>query len=378
MDFCLTEEQQLIRSMIQEFAKQEVAPIAEEIDRLGKFPEQTVKRLAELELTGMPYPRKYGGAEADYVSYAIVIEELSRACASTGVILALQTLSASPIYQFGTEMQKEKWLPLLTQCKKLGAFALTEAGAGTDAGSIKTTAVLDGDEYLLNGSKTFITTGDMAGIFIVFAVTEQGKGTKGISAFIVESNTPGFSIGKHEDKMGMRGSHTTELFFKDCRIPRSNILGREGEGFKIAMVALDGGRISIAAQAVGIAQACLDESIRYSKERIQFGRPIAANQAIQWMIADMATDVEAARLLTYNAAYHKGQGRAVSLESAMAKVFASETAMKHAVKAIQIQGGYGYIRGAKVERLLRDAKITEIYEGTSEAQRMIISGNLLR
>lgn len=378
MDFCLTEEQQLIRSMIQEFAKQEVAPIAEEIDRLGKFPEQTVKRLAELELTGMPYPRKYGGGEADYVSYAIVIEELSRACASTGVILALQTLSASPIYQFGTEMQKEKWLPLLTQCKKLGAFALTEAGAGTDAGSIKTTAVLDGDEYLLNGSKTFITTGDMAGIFIVFAVTEQGKGTKGISAFIVESNTPGFSIGKHEDKMGMRGSHTTELFFKDCRIPKSNILGREGEGFKIAMVALDGGRISIAAQAVGIAQACLDESIRYSRERIQFGRPISANQAIQWMIADMATDVEAARLLTYNAAYHKGQGRAVSLESAMAKVFASETAMKHAVKAIQIQGGYGYIRGAKVERLLRDAKITEIYEGTSEAQRMIISGNLLR
>lgn len=374
----LTEEQKLIQSMAREFAINEVAPLAEEIDREGIFPAALIDRLAELELTGIPTPAEYGGGGADYLSYALVIEEIAKVCPSTAVILAVHTLAQGPILQFGTPEQKAKYLPMLAHYKKLGGFALTEAGAGSDAGALTTTAVLEGDYYVLNGTKTFITNGDGAGVMIVMAKTGPGEGTKGISAFIVEKSESPYAIGKHENKMGVRGSQTTELIFKDCKVPKENLLGKIGEGFKIAMATLDGGRIGIGAQAVGIAQACLDESVSYAKERKQFGRPIAANQAIQWMIANMAKDVLAARLMVHNAAAIKDSGKPVTLEAAAAKLFAAETAMNHSIKALQIHGGYGYIRGAKVERLMRDAKITEIYEGTSEVQRIVISGITLR
>lgn len=378
MAFELTEEQKLIQSMAREFAINEVAPLAEKIDRDGIFPEAAMKRLAELELTGIPTPAEYGGGGADYLSYALVIEEIAKVCASTAVVLAVHTLTQGPILQFGTPEQKAKFLPMLASYQKLGGFALTEAGAGSDAGAVATTAVLDGDHYVINGSKTFITNGDGAGVMIVMAKTGPGEGTKGITAFIVEKSVSPYEVGKHEDKMGVRGSHTTELIFKNCRVPKENLLGKIGEGFKVAMSALDGGRIGIAAQALGIAQACLEESVRYSKERKQFGKPICANQAIQWMIADMAKDVLATRVLVHNAASLKDSGKPFSMEAAIAKLFASETAMHHSVKAIQIHGGYGYVRGAKVERLMRDAKITEIYEGTSEVQRIVIAGTALR
>ncbi|MBP2639749.1 MAG: CaiA [Firmicutes bacterium] len=378
MDFNQTEEQSLIRSMIREFAQTEVAPKAAELDENERFPVETMQRLAELDLTGMTLPREYGGAGLDYISYAIVIEELSRACASTALILAVHTLAGIPLYQFGTEEQRKKWLPKLVNYELLGAFALTEPGAGTDAGSLQATAVLDQSEYVLNGTKTFITNGAEAGLFIVMALTEQGVGTKGISAFLVEKGTPGLSVGKHERKMGMRGSSTTELVLKNCRIPRENLLGKEGQGFKIAMAALDSGRISIAAQSVGIAQACIDESVNYAKERIQFKRPLAANQAIQWMLAEMETDVNAARLLTYEAAHLKETGAPVSNHSAMAKLFASVIAERCASKAVQIHGGYGYVKDFAVERLYRDARVLQIYEGTSEVQKMVIAGHLLR
>ncbi|MDU2063608.1 MAG: acyl-CoA dehydrogenase family protein [Sporomusaceae bacterium] len=378
MDFMLTEEHRLLQSTVREFTLAEVAPLAEELDRDGRFPSETMDKLAKLEMTGIPYNSAYGGSGADYVSYALTIEEISRECAATAVILAVHTLAASPIVLFGTEAQKQKFLPLLTEYQTLGAFALTEAGAGTDAGAVTTTAELDGDFYVLNGAKTFITNGDKAGLVIVMAKTGPGAGTKGISAFIVEKAVSPFAVGKHEDKMGIRGSHTTELLFQNCRVPKENLLGKIGEGFKIAMATLDGGRIAIGAQALGIAQGCLDESIRYAKERQQFGRPLAANQAIQWMIADMGKDVMAARLLVYQAAALKDSGKPFSQEAAVAKLFASETAVKCAAKAVQIQGGYGYVKGNKVERFYRDAKITEIYEGTSEVQKMVIAGTLLR
>ncbi|MDD9148188.1 acyl-CoA dehydrogenase [Sporolactobacillus sp. CQH2019] len=378
MGFPLTEEQQLIQSSARDFALKEVAPLAEKIDREGVFPAETMKKLAELGLTGIPTPTEYGGGGADFLSYALVIEELAKQCASTAVVLAVHTLTQSPILVFGTEKQKAKFLPMLTHYQVLGGFALTEAGAGSDAGAVSTTAVLDGDHYVINGTKMFITNGDGAGVVILMARTGSEPGTKGITAFIVEKSVSPFEVGKHEDKMGVRGSHTTELIFKNCRVPKENVLGKVGEGFKVAMTALDCGRVGIAAQAVGIAQACLEESISYSKERHQFGKPIAAKQAIKWMIADMAKDVMAARLMVRNAASLKDQGKPFTLEAASAKLFASETAMKHSIKALQIHGGYGYIRGAKVERLMRDAKITEIYEGTSEVQRIVISGNVLR
>ena len=378
MSFQFTEEQELLQSAVRDFARNEVEPIAVKLDRDGIFPAETMQKLAELDLTGIPYPSEYGGAGADYVSYALVIEELAKACASTAVVLAVQTLAAAPIMQFGTPEQKNKFLPMLTRHKVLGAFALTEAGAGTDAGALTTTATLDGDYYVINGAKTFITNGDEAGLVILMVKTGPGEGTKGISAFIVEKSVSNFVVGQHDDKMGMRASHTTELIFKNCRVPKENLLGTIGGGFKIAMATLDGGRIAIGAQALGIAQACLDESVRYAKERKQFGRPIAANQAIQWMIADMAKDVMAARLLVYNAASLRDQGKSYSMEAAIAKLFASESAMQHAIKAVQIQGGYGYVKGSKVERLMRDAKVTEIYEGTSEVQRMVIAGIALR
>lgn len=378
MGFPLTEEQMLIQSMAREFAINELEPIASKIDLEGIFPEKSMDRLAELDLTGIPYSAEYGGGGADYLSYALVIEELSRSCASTAIILACHTLSAYPIVAYGTPEQKVKFLPILNGYKTLGGFALTEPGAGSDASAMMTTAVLDGDHYVLNGSKTFITNGDRAGLMIVMAKTDpQAPGTRGISAFIVEKEVSPFQVGKHEDKMGIRGSHTTDILFQNCRVPKENLLGQLGKGFNIAMEALDGGRIAVGAQAVGIAQACLDESVRYAKERKQFGKPLAANQAIQWMIADMASDVMAARLLVHNAAALKDAGKPCGLEASCAKVFAAETAMKHSIKAVQIQGGYGYMRGNKVERLMRDAKITEIYEGASEVQRMVISRMVL-
>ncbi len=378
MAFELSEEQELIRAAARELAIAELEPIASKTDLEGIFPAEIMKKLADLGMTGIQHPVEYGGAGADYMSYAVVIEEISRSCASTGVILACHLLCGVPIYMFGTPEQKAKFLPMITEYKALGGFALTEAGAGSDAGALTTEAKLDGDAYVINGNKTFITNGEECGLMIVMAKTTQGIGTKGISAFVVEKAVSPWTVGKHEDKMGMRGSSTTEIHFKDCRVPKENLIGKEGEGFKVAMATLDGGRIGIGAQALGIAQACLDESVRHAKERKQFGKPLAANQAIQWMITDMQIDILAARQLIYTAASLKDAGKAFSLEAAACKVFAAETAMKHSVKAIQIQGGYGYMRGAKVERLMRDAKVTEIYEGTSEVQRMVISGIVLK
>ena len=379
MDFELTDEQQLTREAVREFAEAEVAPIAAELDRDHRFPSELLPTLADMNLMGMPYPEKEGGAGADYVSYVIAIEELSRACASTAVIMAAHTtLGTWPIFKFGTEAQKERYLRDMASGRRLGAFALTEPAAGTDAGAGTATAVLKGDEYVLNGSKIFITNAPFAEIYIVFAKTDPARGTRGMSGFIVEKDTPGVSVGEAEHKLGIRGSSTPPLYFADCRIPKDALLGGEGNGFKVAMQTLDGGRICIAAQALGIAQAALDASVAYAKERVQFGKPIAALQAIQWMIADMATEVDAARLLAYRAASCVDNGRPYSTEGAMAKLFASETATRVAGKAIQIHGGYGYTESYPVERNWRDAKITEIYEGTSEVQRMVIARSCLR
>jgi butyryl-CoA dehydrogenase len=379
MDFELSEEQLLIQEMVREFAATEVAPIAAEIDRDHRFPEELIPKLAKLSLLGVPYPEEVGGAGADNVSYVIVLEELARVCGSTPVIVSGHTsLGTWPIFEFGSPAQKEKYLNKLTTGAMLGAFALTEPGAGTDAAAGRTTAVLDGDEYVLNGSKIFITNGGYAGIYIVTAMTDPAAGTRGISAFIVEKDAPGFTVGEKEHKMGIKASSTTPLYFSDCRVPKDALLGQEGKGFKIAMAALDGGRIGIAAQALGIAQGALDASLTYAKERIQFGKPIAALQAIQWMIADMATEIAAARLLVYRAAWNKDHGLPYGTEAAMAKLFASEAATRVADRAIQIHGGYGYTESYPVERAYRDAKITELYEGTSEVQRMVIAGSFLR
>ena len=380
MDFELTDEQELIREAVREFADAEVAPIAAELDRDHRFPTELLPKLAELNLMGMPYPEKVGGAGADYVSYVIMIEELSRACATTSVVVsAHSSLATWPIYKFGTPEQHDKYLSDMASGRRLGAFALTEPAAGTDAAAGTCTAVLKGDEYVLNGSKIFISNAPYAEIYVVFAKTDPAApGTRGMSAFIVEKDTPGFSVGEAEHKLGIRGSSTPPLYFSDCRIPKDALLGEEGTGFKIAMQTLDGGRIGIAAQALGIAQAALDASVAYAKERVQFGKPIATLQAIQWMIADMATEIDAARLLVYRAASCVDNGRPYSTEGAMAKLFASETATRVAGKAIQIHGGYGYTESYPVERNYRDAKITEIYEGTSEVQRMVIARSCLR
>ncbi|MGO9193442.1 MAG: acyl-CoA dehydrogenase [Streptosporangiaceae bacterium] len=379
MDFELTDEQELIREAVREFAETEVAPLAAELDRDHRFPHELLPKMADLNLMGMPFPEKMGGAGADEVSYVIAVEELSRACASTGVILSAHTsLATWPIYKFGTPAQHERYLHDMASGRRLGAFALTEPAAGTDAGAGTCTALLSGDEYILNGSKIFITNAPFAEVYIVFAKTDPAKGTRGMSAFIVEKDTPGFSVGEAEHKLGIRGSSTPPLYFTDCHIPRDALLDGEGYGFKVAMQTLDGGRIGIAAQALGIAQAALDASVAYAKERVQFGKPIADLQAIQWMIADMATEIDAARLLVYRAASCIDNDRPYSTEGAMAKLFASETATRVAGKAIQIHGGYGYTESYPVERNWRDAKITEIYEGTSEVQRMVIARSALR
>ncbi len=379
MNFVLTDEQEMTRKMVRDFAEKEVQPSAEERDETETFSREIFDKMGQLGLTGIPWPEEYGGAESDFISYIIAVEELSRVDASTGTTLSAHiSLASWPIFKYGNEEQKKNYLEPLALGEKLGAFALTETTAGTDAGAAQATAKLDGDSYLLNGTKIFITNAGEAEIYIVFAMTDPEKKARGMSAFIVEKGTPGFSFGKKEKKMGLRSSPTLELIFEDCRIPRENLLGKEGEGFKIALSTLDGGRNGIAAQAVGIAQGALEEAVAYSQSREQFGQPIARFQAISFMLADMATKVEAARLLTYQAAFLESQGLPYGKASAMAKLFASEAAMEITTNAVQIFGGYGYTRDYPVERFMRDAKITEIYEGTSEAQRMVIARYLLQ
>ncbi|MEG2936387.1 MAG: acyl-CoA dehydrogenase [Clostridium sp.] len=379
MNFSLTREQELVKQMVREFALNEVKPIAAEIDVTEEFPMENVKKMGKYGVMGIPFSTEFGGAGGDTLSYIIAVEELSKVCGTTGVILSAHTsLGASPIEQFGTPEQKAKYLPDLASGRKIGAFGLTEPNAGTDAAGQQTTAVLDGDHYVLNGSKIFITNGGVADVFIIFAMTDKSKGTKGISGFIVEKNFLGFSIGKVEDKLGIRGSSTTELVFTECIVPKENLLGKEGKGFGIAMKTLDGGRIGIAAQALGLAEGALEEAVAYMKERKQFGKPISAFQGLQWMVADMDVKIEAARYLVYKAAYNKDKGIPYSVEAARAKLFASEVAMEVTTKAVQLFGGYGYTKDYPVERMMRDAKITEIYEGTSQVQRMVISGSVLK
>ena len=379
MNFGLTREQELVRQMVREFAVNEVKPIAAEIDETERFPIENVKKMAELGMMGIPFPKELGGAGGDVLSYIITVEELSKVCGTTGVIVSAHTsLCASLLYENGTPAQKEKYLIPLAKGEKIGAFGLTEPGAGTDAAGQQTTAVLDGDNYILNGSKIFITNGGVADTFIVFAMTDKSQGTRGISAFIVEKDFPGFSIGKKEDKLGIRASSTTELIFENCVVPKENLIGKEGKGFGIAMKTLDGGRIGIAAQALGIAEGAYEEAVKYMKERKQFGRPLSAFQGLQWMIAEMETKIEAAKLLVYKAAWLKQNKLPYSVDAAKAKLFAAEVAMDVTTKAVQIHGGYGYTKEYPVERMMRDAKITEIYEGTSEVQKMVIAGAALR
>jgi len=379
VDFKLSEEQEILRETIRDFAKNEIAPVAAELDAEARFPKEIVMKLGELGFMGMMVPTEYGGSELDCVAYTIAVEEISKACASTGVTVSVQnSLVNQPLLDHGTEEQKKKYLQPLASGKHLGAFSLTEPEAGSDVANLQTTAVLDGDHYVVNGTKIFVTSGGDADIVLLFVATDRAKKSKGMSALIVEKDTPGFSLGKKEDKMGMRASSTYELVFENARIPKENLLGKEGEGMKIGLMALDGGRVGIAAQAVGIAQAALEASIAYSKERKQFGKAICEFQAIKWILADMATETDAARLLVWRAADVKDRGRRYSQEAAMAKLFASETAMQTAIKAVQILGGYGYMKEYPVERNFRDAKLTEIYEGTSEIQRLVIAAGLLR
>ncbi|WP_329766457.1 acyl-CoA dehydrogenase AcdA [Bacillus nitratireducens] len=379
MHFKLSEEHEMIRKMVRDFARNEVAPTAAERDEEERFDRALFDQMAELGLTGIPWPEEYGGIGSDYLTYVIAIEELSRVCASTGVTLSAHTsLAGWPIFRFGTEEQKQKFLRPMAEGTKIGAYGLTEPSSGSDAGGMRTTAKRDGDHYILNGSKIFITNGGIADIYVVFALTDPESKQRGTSAFIVESDTPGFSVGKKESKLGIRSSPTTEIMFEDCRIPVENLLGEEGQGFKVAMQTLDGGRNGIAAQAVGIAQGALDASVEYARERHQFGKPIAAQQGIGFKLADMATDVEAARLLTYQAAWLESEGLPYGKESAMSKVFAGDTAMKVTTEAVQVFGGYGYTKDYPVERYMRDAKITQIYEGTQEIQRLVISRMLTK
>lgn len=379
MDFFLSPEHEMCRSLYRQFAETEVEPLAQDIDEEERFPVETVAKMAKAGFFGIPFPKEYGGQGADNLSYAMCVEELSRVCGTTGVIVSSHTsLCAAPIYEFGTEEQKAKYLPALAKGEKLGAFGLTEPGAGTDASGQQTKAVLDGDHYVLNGSKIFITNAGYADIYIIMAMTDPSQGTRGISAFIVEKDYPGFSVGKKEKKMGIRASSTCELVMENCIVPKENLLGKEGKGFGIAMKTLDGGRIGIAAQALGLAQGSLDKTVAYVKERKQFGKPISAFQNTQFQLADMDVKTEASRLLVYKAAAYKDKKLNFTKEAAMAKLFAAETAMEVTTKAVQLHGGYGYMREYDVERMMRDAKITEIYEGTSEVQRMVISSALLK
>ena len=384
MDFKLTREQAMVQKMYREFAENEVKPLAAEVDEEERFPEETVKKMAKLGMMGIYFPKEYGGAGGDVLSYVMAVEELSKVCGTTGVILSAHTsLCCAPIYENGTEEQKKYYLPKLCSGEWIGAFGLTEPGAGTDAQGQQTFAVLDGDHWVLNGSKIFITNAGFANVFIIIAVTgiipdkkTPKKTRKEISAFIVERTDPGFSVGKHEKKMGIRGSSTCDLIFEDCIVPKENLLGQEGKGFKIAMMTLDGGRIGIAAQALGLGEGAVEEVIKYTHERVQFGRRISQFQNTQFQIADMHTRMEAAKYLVYSAACKKNAHEPYSVDAAMAKLFAAEAASDVTRRAVQLFGGYGYTRDYPVERMMRDAKITEIYEGTSEVQRMVIAANL--
>ena len=379
MDFMLTEQQQMMKKLFAEFAEKEVKPLAAEVDEDERFPRENVEKMKACKMMGIPFSREYGGAGADYLSYILAVEELSKKCGTTGVVLSAHTsLGTWPIEHFGTEEQKNKYLPDLCTGKKLAAFGLTEPNAGTDAAGQQTTAVKDGDDYILNGTKIFITNAGEADVYVIFAMTDKTKGTHGISAFIVEKGMPGFTVGQHEKKLGIRGSATSELIFNNVRLGKEHLLGQEGKGFKIAMMTLDGGRIGIAAQALGIAQGAIDETVPYVKARKQFGRSIAKFQNTQFQLADMQVKTDAARWLVYDAAMKKEKGLPYSVEAAKAKLFAAEVAMEVTTKAIQLMGGYGYTRDYPVERMFRDAKITEIYEGTSEVQRMVISGAMLK
>ena len=383
MDFSLSKKHLLAQTLYRSFAENEVKPLAQEVDETEVFPRATVEKMGKYGLLGIPVPKEYGGQGCDPLSYVMCVEELAKVCGTTSVIVSAHTsLCIDPILTYGTEAQKQQFIPDLASGKKLGAFGLTEPGAGTDAQGQQTKAVLDGDEWVLNGSKCFITNGKEADVYIIIAVTgiieKRGRKMKEISSFIVEKGTPGFSFGTKENKMGIRGSSTYELIFTDCRIPKENILGQKGKGFGIAMHTLDGGRIGIAAQALGLAEGALDATVKYVKERKQFGRTIGQFQNTQFQLADMATKVEAAKMLVYKAAIAKATQRTYSVEAATAKLYAAEVAMEVTTKAVQLHGGYGYIREYDVERMMRDAKITEIYEGTSEVQRMVISGNLLK
>ena len=388
MDFTLSKEHEMARTLFKEFAEKEAKPLAQEIDENHRFPRETVDKMAKLGFLGIPVPKEYGGQGCDPLTYTMCVEELSKVCGTTGVIVSAHTsLCCDPIQTYGTEEQKQKYLVPRAKGEKLGAFGLTEPGAGTDAQGQQTKAVLDGDEWVLNGSKCFITNGKEADVYVIFAITgtveKRGRVSKEISAFIVEKGTPGFTFGTKENKMGICGSSTYELIFTDCRIPKDNLLGQKGKGFNIAMHTLDGGRIGIAAQALGLAEGALETTISYVKERKQFGRSIGAFQNTQFQLADMATKVQAAQMLVYKAAVKKAEFAknpkiSYSVEAAMAKLYAAEVAMEVTTKAVQLHGGYGYIKEYDVERMMRDAKITEIYEGTSEVQRMVISGSLLK
>ncbi|MDR2836542.1 MAG: acyl-CoA dehydrogenase [Bacteroidales bacterium] len=379
MDFSLSKTEVLFQQMIREFAEKEVKPLAAEIDEEERFPMETVEKMGKIGIMGIPIPIQYGGAGGNNQLYSMAVEELSKFCGTTGVIVSAHTsLCVSPIYEFGTEEQKTRYLPNLCSGKWIGAFGLTEPNAGTDAAGQQTMAVLDGDNYILNGSKIFITNAYYANVYVVMAMTDKSLGTKGISAFIVEKGFQGFSIGKKEKKLGIRGSATCELIFENCIVPKENLLGKIGDGFKIAMKTLDGGRIGIASQALGIAQGAMDETVKYTKERKQFGKPISQFQNTQFQLADLETKIQASRLLVYKAAYNKDMKLPYSVDAAFAKLYAAETAMEVTTKAVQFHGGYGYTREYPIERMMRDAKITEIYEGTSEVQRMVISANLFK
>ncbi|NRR19331.1 acyl-CoA dehydrogenase [Brevibacillus sp. MS2.2] len=378
MDFRLNEEQEMMRRMVRDFAQKEIAPFVPVMEETDQFPRQILKKMGEMGLMGIPIAEEWGGAGADFISYILAIHEISKVSATVGVILSVHTsVGTNPILYFGTEEQKRKYVTKLASGEYLGAFALTEPHAGSDASSIRTTAVKKGDEYILNGNKVFITNGGEADTYIAFAVTDSTKGTKGISAFIVDKDTPGFSVGKKEKKMGLHGSYTTELVFDNARVPVANLLGQEGEGFCIAMANLDSGRIGIAAQALGIAEAAVQYATEYARERKQFGQSIGKQQAIAFKLADMATKAEVARLLVYRAAWLRSQGIACGMEASMAKRVATDSAMELATEAVQIFGGYGYTREYPVERLFRDAKVTQIYEGTNEIQRIVIAKHLL-
>ena len=378
MAYQLNEEQRMIRAMVREFARDVVLPTAAERDKTKEFPAENLKKMGELGLMGMNVPPEYNGAGVDSVSYSLALQEIGYACASTAVVMSVHnSVACGPVYLYGSEYQKETYLKPLAAGNMLGSFALTETSAGSDPASQKTKAVKDGDSYVINGTKMFITSGKTSDLTVVTAYTDREKKHRGISAFVVEKGTPGFHVGKEEDKMGLRGSDTVELIFEDCRVPSENLLGQEGDGFVIAMASLDGGRIGIASQSVGLAQACLDAAVSYAKERVQFNKPISRFQGIRWMIADMATQIEAARLLTFNAAAMKDRGENFSGAASMAKVFASEMANKVAYQALQIHGGYGYMKEFPVERYYRDVRVFTIYEGTSEIQRIVIANQII-